>query len=45
MGLVITKSPTPTDGGAYFLETNYQIATAILKNEHMVNYSYMAVRS
>lgn len=45
MGLSIVKSPTPTDGGAYFLETNYQIATAILKNEHMVNYSYIAVRT
>ena len=45
MGLSITKSPTPTDGGAYFLETNYQMATAILRDKYMVNASYTAVRS
>lgn len=45
IGLSITKSPAPTDGGAYFLETNYQMATSILRNEYMVNVSYTAVRS
>lgn len=45
MGLAITKSGDPKDGGAYFLETNYQIATAVLKNTHIVNYSYTAVVS
>lgn len=45
MGLSITKSPAPTDGGAYFLETNYQMATSILRDAYMVNVSYTAVRS
>lgn len=40
MGMVITKSPAPSDGGAYFLEANYQVATAILRNTHIVNWSY-----
>lgn len=44
-GLTITKSPAPTDGGAYFLETNYQMATSILRDKYMVNVSYTAVRS
>lgn len=43
MGLVITKSPVPDDGGAYFFETNYRMATAILRNTHIVNYSVTAV--
>lgn len=40
MGLAIVKSGDPKDGGAYFLESNYQIATAILKDTYLVNYSY-----
>lgn len=40
MGMIITKSPVPTDGGAYYMETNYQVATALLRNTHIVNWSY-----
>lgn len=42
MGMVMTKSPAPTDGGAYFFETNYRVATALLKHSHVVNYSVTA---
>jgi len=40
MGMVVVKSPTPSDGGAYFAEANYQVCTALLRNTHIVNWSY-----
>lgn len=42
MGLVITKSMEPDQGGAYFLETNYKQATNIFSDKYMVNVSATA---
>lgn len=40
MGMVIVKSPAPSDGGAYFLEANYQVCTSLIRNTYIVNWSY-----
>lgn len=45
MGLYITKSGNPDHGGAYFLETNYQVATKLLRSNYIVNRSYTATQS